>query len=154
MRGCGTGPCARRLCGVTEAINGELRASEAIDVHSHYVPKGWPDLGPGAPSLRLESEREAVIMLRGQEFRRITASSWDASIRLADMAADGIGIQVVSPTPVFFSYTADVAQAVRIARIMNDLALEICSPAQGACCRCARFRSRIRTPPARNLIAA
>jgi hypothetical protein len=68
------------------------------------VPMGWPDLGPGALSLRLESERDAVIMLRGREFRRITASSWDASVRLADMDADGIGIQVVSPTPVFFSY--------------------------------------------------
>jgi aminocarboxymuconate-semialdehyde decarboxylase len=116
---------------VTEALNGEPRASGAIDVHSHYVPKGWPDLGPGAPSLRLESERDAVIMLRGREFRRITASSWDASVRLADMATDGIETQVVSPTPVFFSYAADVAQAVRIARIMNDLALEICSPAPG-----------------------
>src|SRR5262249_26780518 len=39
--------------------------------------------------------------------------------------------QVVSPTPVFFSYAADAAQAVRIATIMNDLALEICAPAPG-----------------------
>jgi aminocarboxymuconate-semialdehyde decarboxylase len=37
----------------------------------------------------------------------------------------------VSPTPVFFSYAADAAQATRIARIMNDLALEICAPAPG-----------------------
>ncbi|HWG01086.1 MAG TPA: amidohydrolase family protein [Trebonia sp.] len=103
----------------------------AIDVHTHYVPKGWPDLGPGTPSLRIESETDAVIMLGGREFRRIQSNSWDAPTRLADMAADGVGAQVVSPTPVFFSYATDAAQAVRIARVMNDLALEICAPAPG-----------------------
>jgi aminocarboxymuconate-semialdehyde decarboxylase len=103
----------------------------AIDVHSHYVPKGWPDLGPGAPSLKIETERDAVIMLGDREFRRIQSDCWDASVRLADMDADGVQTQVVSPTPVFFSYALDVTQATRVARIMNDLALEICAPAPG-----------------------
>jgi aminocarboxymuconate-semialdehyde decarboxylase len=103
----------------------------AIDVHSHYVPKGWPDLGPGAPTLRIETERDAVIMLNGAEFRRIKSDCWDAAVRLADMDADGVHAQVVSPTPVFFCYAAGLAQAVKIARIMNDLALEICAPAPG-----------------------
>ncbi|MGH3247114.1 MAG: amidohydrolase family protein, partial [Trebonia sp.] len=104
---------------------------QAIDVHSHYVPGGWPDLGPGAPSLRRLTEADAVIMLNGEEFRRIKSDCWDASVRLADMDADGVAAQVVSPTPVFFSYASEVAQAVRIAKIMNDLALEICAPAPG-----------------------
>lgn len=105
--------------------------NDVVDVHTHYVPKGWPDLGVGAPSLRIETETDAVIMLGSREFRRIQADSWDARARLADMDADGIGTQVVSPTPVFFSYAAGATQAIRIARIMNDLALEICAPAQG-----------------------
>ncbi|MFL6116516.1 MAG: amidohydrolase family protein [Catenulispora sp.] len=105
--------------------------SPVVDVHTHYVPKGWPDLGPGTPTLRIETEADAVIMLGGREFRRIQADCWDAGTRLADMDSDGIGAQVVSPTPVFFSYAADVTQAVRIARVMNDLALEICGPAPG-----------------------
>jgi aminocarboxymuconate-semialdehyde decarboxylase len=103
----------------------------AIDVHSHYVPRGWPDLGPGTPWLRLETETDAVIMLNGKEFRRIQSDCWDASVRLADMDADGVAAQVVSPTPVFFSYASEAAQAVRIAKIMNDLALEICGQAPG-----------------------
>ena len=41
------------------------------DVHTHYVPRGWPDLGPGTPSLRIETETDAVIMLDGREFRRV-----------------------------------------------------------------------------------
>jgi aminocarboxymuconate-semialdehyde decarboxylase len=102
-----------------------------IDVHTHYVPRGWPDLGPGTPWLRIETETDAVIMLGDREFRRIQADCWDAPTRLADMDADGIDAQVVSPTPVFFSYGSDVAQAIRIARILNDLALEICAPAPG-----------------------
>jgi len=108
-----------------------------IDVHTHYVPKGWPDLanpdgtGPAVPSLKLESETEALIMLGTREFRRIRSDCWDADVRLADMDADGVAAQVVSPTPVFFSYAHDATQATRIATIVNDLALEICAPAPG-----------------------
>src|SRR5262249_7731410 len=103
----------------------------AVDVHSHYVPKGWPDLGPGAPWLRIETEADAVIMLGDTVFRRIRSDSWDAAARLADTDPDRVAAQVVAPTPVFFSYAADPVQATRIARVMNDLALEICAPAPG-----------------------
>lgn len=97
-----------------------------IDIHSHSVPRGWPDLGDGQPTLRVDSEREAMILLRGQEFRRVTAECWDADVRLADMDADGVASQVVSPTPVFFAYDADSDQAARVAKVFNDLALDLC----------------------------
>ncbi|KAA9159657.1 amidohydrolase [Amycolatopsis acidicola] len=99
-----------------------------IDVHTHYVPRGWPELGPGLPWLRLESERDATIMVGSKEFRRIRHDSWDAEARLSDMDSEGVGVQVVSPTPVFFSYGASPGEAAKIARIFNDLALEICAP--------------------------
>lgn len=99
-----------------------------IDVHSHYVPNGWPDLGDGLPWLRPESEREAMIMVGSTEFRRIQDDCWDAGVRLADMDADGVEIQFVSPTPVFFGYEAPAGEAEKIARIFNDLALEVCAP--------------------------
>lgn len=96
----------------------------AVDVHSHHVPRGWPALpGADAPWLRVESEREAMLMLGSREFRRLTAECWDADVRLADMAADGITRQVVSPTPVLFCYD----RPVPVARIFNDLALELCA---------------------------
>ncbi|MER6608134.1 amidohydrolase family protein [Streptomyces sp. NPDC000927] len=104
-----------------------------IDIHTHYVPRGWPDLtaeaGPDAPWLRIESESDAVIMMGSKEFRRIRSDAWDAGTRLRDMDADGIHRQVVSPTPAFFSYGRDGAEAAKIARIFNDLALEIVAPA-------------------------
>lgn len=105
------------------------------DVHTHYVPRGWPDLeraaGPAGdwPWLRVESEHEATVMIGSREFRRIRDNSWDAEARLADMAADGVDVQVVSPTPVFFNYARPPDQAVKVTRIFNDLALEVCAPA-------------------------
>lgn len=104
-----------------------------IDIHTHYVPDGWPDLsaaaGPQAPWLRVESESAAVIMMGSEEFRRINANCWDARLRLADMDADGVDIQVVSPTPAFFHYGVSGTEAAKISRIFNDLALEIVAPA-------------------------
>lgn len=103
-------------------------ALDTIDIHTHYVPKGWPDLGGGAPWLRVDSEREAMIMVGSQEFRAIQSDCWDAKVRVADMDEDGVAAQVVSPTPVFFSYEVDGNKAEKISRVFNDLALEICEP--------------------------
>jgi aminocarboxymuconate-semialdehyde decarboxylase len=101
-----------------------------VDVHSHYVPQGWPDLadvcgGSDWPSLRVDSATAATIMLGEREFRPITDACWNADQRLADMAIDGVDVQVVSPTPVFFAYGRTAAQATAVAGIFNDLALEI-----------------------------
>ncbi|MFF2963081.1 amidohydrolase family protein [Streptomyces sp. NPDC057963] len=104
-----------------------------IDIHTHYVPRGWPDLtaeaGPQAPWLRVESESDAVIMMGSREFRRIRADAWDAETRLRDMDADGVHRQVVSPTPAFFTYGSGGAEAAKVSRVFNDLALEIVAPA-------------------------
>ena len=109
-------------------------AVPVIDVHAHYVPHGWPDLGAecsGAdwPSLRVDSATEATIMLGGKEFRHITDACWNADQRIADMDDDAVDMQVVSPTPVFFAYGRSAEQATAVARIFNDLALEITSEA-------------------------
>jgi aminocarboxymuconate-semialdehyde decarboxylase len=98
----------------------------SIDIHSHYVPRGWPTLpGADAPRLEVRGEREAMIMVGSKEFRRITAEAWDPEVRLSDMDADDVDVQVVSPTPVFFSYGNDAGEAAKVARIFNELALEI-----------------------------
>ncbi len=68
--------------------------SPVVDVHTHVVPKGWPDLavacgGSGWPWLRIDSERAAMIMVGDTAFRPVGAECWDADTRLADMTADG-----------------------------------------------------------------
>lgn len=101
-----------------------------IDVHTHVVPPGWPDLGsPDDPWLRMDSATAATIMRGDREFRRITDACWNADTRLEDMDADGVDQQVVLPTPVFFGYDREPADAARIAAIFNDLALEISAQA-------------------------
>lgn len=105
-------------------------ADPAIDVHTHFVPHGWPALPGAEPAwLRVESEREAMIMVGSREFRRIQSDCWDPAVRVADMDADNIAQQIVSPTPVFFGYAHTAADATRISAIFNDLALKICAGA-------------------------
>ncbi len=97
-----------------------------IDVHTHVVPPGWPDLGsPDSPWLRRDSQETATIMRGDREFRRITDACWNADTRLADMDADGVDVQVVLPTPVFFGYDSDPEDAARVAGVFNDLTLDV-----------------------------
>jgi aminocarboxymuconate-semialdehyde decarboxylase len=107
-----------------------------VDVHTHLVPRGWPDLaaacgGTGWPWLRIDSERQAMIMVGESEFRPVGSECWDADVRRADMAADGVDLQVVSPTPVFFGYERPAAEAAKVARIFNDLTLEVTARGDG-----------------------
>ncbi|GAA2875981.1 amidohydrolase family protein [Pseudonocardia halophobica] len=103
------------------------------DVHTHYVPRGWPDL-PGTgprPSLRVDGPATATILLGERPFRAITDSAWNADVRLAHMDAHGVDRQVLSPTPVFFSYDQEAGAAAGTAAVFNDLALEIAAGAPG-----------------------
>lgn len=114
-------------------MGGDGQAPGVVDIHSHVVPAGWPDLsglGPGPWHwLRVDSAREATIMLGESEFRRITDACWLADTRVADMDADGVDVQVISPTPVFFCYDREPSAAAEVASIFNDLALEIAAQA-------------------------
>jgi aminocarboxymuconate-semialdehyde decarboxylase len=93
-----------------------------IDIHTHYVPRDLSTPSDG-PWLR----DDTVIMLGDAEFRRIAPCCWDVDERLADMDADGVEVQVISPTPVFFGYDRPAADAARTARLCNDIALEMCA---------------------------
>jgi aminocarboxymuconate-semialdehyde decarboxylase len=109
---------------------------QVVDVHSHAVPKGWPELavecgGSGWPWLRVDSERSAMLMVGEHEYRPIGCEAWDAAQRLADLTEDGVDLQVISPTPVFFSYDRPAGQAVKVARIFNDLMLECANDGGG-----------------------
>jgi aminocarboxymuconate-semialdehyde decarboxylase len=77
----------------------------------------------------MDSATAATIMLGDREFRRITDACWNADTRLADMDADGIDVQVVLPTPVFFGYDRTPADGARVAGIFNDLTLDVCAQA-------------------------
>ena len=115
-----------------EGIRADDRGVHPVtDVHTHYVPRGWPPLpGDGdRPSLRVDGPAEATVMVGDKEFRRITDDAWNADVRLAAMDRCAVERQVLSPTPLFFSYDQPAGAAAATAAILNDLALDIAAQA-------------------------
>jgi aminocarboxymuconate-semialdehyde decarboxylase len=107
-----------------------------IDIHTHFFPEHWPDLAarfgtPDWPWIKHTEPGKAVIMLGNREFRRITSACWDVNRRLEEMDRDGIDIQIISPTPVLFSYDREPQSALECAQIFNDAELELCALGRG-----------------------
>ena len=108
----------------------------AIDIHTHFFPKSWPDLAarfgtPDWPWIKHTEPGKAIVMLGDREFRHITSACWDVNVRLEDMQRDGIDLQIISATPVLFAYGRDPKQALDCARMFNDVALELCAQSKG-----------------------
>ena len=107
-----------------------------VDLHSHFFPKSWPDFDAcfgGAPWPRMEitGPDTGCVMIGQTAFRPVTSACWDVRRRLDEMDRDGIDIQIISQTPVLFSYARPVEQALEVARIFNDMALEMCAEGAG-----------------------
>jgi aminocarboxymuconate-semialdehyde decarboxylase len=107
-----------------------------IDIHTHFFPESWPDLAarygtPDWPRIEHRENGLADIMLGDRFFRRIYSACWDVDVRLQEMDRDGIDLQIISPTPVLFSYARPVEHALDCAKLFNDAALELCSRSHG-----------------------
>jgi len=109
---------------------------EVIDIHNHFFPRAWPDLAarfgtPDWPSIKHTEPGKAEIMLGDRFFRKIYSACWDPDVRLSEMDRDGVGIQVISATPVLFAYERPAEHALDCARLFNDAALELCAQGKG-----------------------
>ena len=96
-----------------------------VDLHTHILPDGWPDLEelygcPGWLSLKKTGSENAHLMRGGTCFRTLDARCWDPARRLADCDATGVDVQVLSTVPVMFSYWAQARHAHDLARRLND----------------------------------
>jgi aminocarboxymuconate-semialdehyde decarboxylase len=108
----------------------------AIDMHSHFFPREWEDLGrrfgtPDWPWMKHLGAGKAMVMLGEREFRPVYSACWDASKRLEEMDRDGIDLQVMCSTPVLFAYARPAAQALYCAQLFNDAALELAGKGAG-----------------------
>jgi aminocarboxymuconate-semialdehyde decarboxylase len=106
-----------------------------IDMHAHCLPRitraeafavdaeraPWLDIEPGAMS--------GHIMLGERRFRPVTASLWDPAVRVAELDAQGVALQVVCATPVMFGYSWPAAKTAEWARRMNEHVLAYCAHA-------------------------
>ncbi|MGH8284086.1 MAG: amidohydrolase family protein [Gammaproteobacteria bacterium] len=96
-----------------------------IDIHTHILPKDWPNLkeryGYGG-FIQLEHHGPGCArMLRdGEFFREIEANCWDTDVRMHECDAHGVSVQVLSTVPVMFSYWAKPQDALDLSRLLND----------------------------------
>lgn len=105
-----------------------------IDMHSHFVPQSWPDLGARYggddwPGIRHIEPGKAMLTVGARDFRPVHDVLWDAGRRLEAMERDGIDVQVLCATPFLFGYQRQPEHALGCAQLFNDAALEICAGA-------------------------
>ena len=96
-----------------------------IDVHTHILPKEWPDLkkkyGYGG-WIHLDHHKTgcARMMKDSQFFREVGSNLWDPEIRCNEYDTFGIDVQVLSTVPVMFSYWAKPEHALDLSKLLND----------------------------------
>jgi aminocarboxymuconate-semialdehyde decarboxylase len=101
-----------------------------IDLHTHILPRDWPDLdasyGYGG-FVRLDHYKPccARMMIGERVFREITDNVWDPKRRIEDCDRDGVSMQVLSTVPVMFSYWAKPHDALDLSRRLNDHIAEV-----------------------------
>lgn len=100
-------------------------AHAAIDIHTHILPPGWDDWAArygvsGWPSCRLHDACNATVYLGEKEFRRIDERAFAPARRIADMDAETIGMQMISPVPVMLCYWGPPEATDAFARMQND----------------------------------
>jgi aminocarboxymuconate-semialdehyde decarboxylase len=107
-----------------------------IDMHSHFFPREWEDLGRRFgggdwPWMKHLGGGKAMVMVGDKEFRPIYSACWDAEKRLEEMDRDGVDLQVMCSTPVLFAYARPADQALYCAQTFNDAGLELASRGKG-----------------------
>lgn len=101
-----------------------------IDLHTHILPKNWPDLRRrygygGFVQLDHQGPGCARMMIDGKSFRNIDDRCWSPERRLADCELHGVDVQVLSTVPVMFSYWAKPQDTYDLARLLNDHLAEV-----------------------------
>src|SRR5271156_6926012 len=96
-------------------INAQLSAHTGlVDVHTHAIDDQLLDLRLAYPhdlwpSVDRTGDTEAHLLFGGQPYRRIDHRCLSPVPRIIDIDSEGVGMQVLSPIPVTFCYSASAA---------------------------------------------
>jgi aminocarboxymuconate-semialdehyde decarboxylase len=104
--------------------------AQAIDVHTHFVPRTMPPAAgrnPLWPSIEHGENDTARVMVGGKLFRAIDSRSWDGARRRDDMARDDVTLQVVSPMPELLSHWFPADDADAFATHVNEQIAALCA---------------------------
>ncbi len=120
----------RAACLPTGFHRSEGSGDMRIDLHTHILPRDWPDLDARygyAGFVRLEHYKPccARMMIGDRIFREITDNVWDPKRRIEEMDAASVSMQVLSTVPVMFSYWAKADDALDLSRRLNDHIAEV-----------------------------
>jgi len=96
-----------------------------IDIHTHILPKTWPNLREkygygGFVSLDHHKCGCARMMVDDKFFREIEHNCCDPKIRLQDCQQHNVDVQVLSTVPVMFNYWAKPNDTLVLATYLND----------------------------------
>lgn len=106
-----------------------------VDVHAHLLVPEVEEAVAGLPGLAeakaLDARRNgaASLAVSGPMVRSIVPKATDVSLRLAAMDAQGVDIQLVSPSPSHYHYWADEETAEKVYRLANEATAAHCAQA-------------------------
>lgn len=95
-----------------------------LDIHTHIMPDKMPNwvqkFGYGA-FIHLEHRNCKACMMRGDQlFREVEDNCFDAAVRIKEMEATDVTVQVLSTIPVLFNYWAKPKDGWETSRFFND----------------------------------
>ncbi|MEU5116236.1 amidohydrolase family protein [Streptomyces longwoodensis] len=106
-----------------------------IDVHAHVLLPEVEALVDGLPGLARARELDALrngpqaLAVSGPMVRERLPRLTDPAVRLAAMDAQGVDVQLVSPSPSHYHYWADEDIAEKLYRLANEATAAHCSAA-------------------------
>ncbi|MEU9556323.1 amidohydrolase family protein [Streptomyces fumanus] len=109
--------------------------SPTVDVHAHVLLPEVEALVAGLPGLAearaLDARRNGpeALAVSGPMVRERIPRLTDVTVRLAAMDAQGVDVQVVSPSPSHYHYWADEDTARKVYRLANEATAAHCARA-------------------------
>ncbi|HYY18307.1 MAG TPA: amidohydrolase family protein [Streptosporangiaceae bacterium] len=106
-----------------DGISGRTLATQpSIIMFREFDLLNWENIRRSRrwPSVERLTETSARILVGGRAYRDIDDRCWSAERRVADMDAESVALQVVSPTPVTFCHDSPATGATMLARAQND----------------------------------